>query len=312
MSALKILVTGPAPSLSAYVHKLAALQTKHSFDLVLALALFSGDSDDQADLDSLLDGSLKVPVQVYAAQGKGKLPQRVQDRVDRGEELTTNLSVLRPFAFASTSHNEPPLILCRARAAKAGLLTLASGLRIATVAGTSPSNPDEPTAFTKADIANLISSLTPTSPNPSLPPPPAKPVDILLTHLCPSSLPLLSAKPLVPTQPTTDAGADAEDAPLPRKPEDSFAAELDDVARAARAKYQFVAAPGVFWEREPFEWPRVEGAGAAGERTFCRALSLGAMGNKTKDRVRRRRLSFSPLRRSRRAHGLARVSLTRW
>ncbi|GAA5894097.1 hypothetical protein JCM8208_002347 [Rhodotorula glutinis] len=266
MSALKILVTGPAPSLSAYVTKLAALQSKHSFDLVLALDLFSTTDQDNADLDNLLNGQLKVPVQVYAAQGKGALPQRVQDRVDRGEELTTNLSILP----------------------RAGLLTLASGLRIATVAGTSPSNPDEPTAFTKSDVSNLIASLTPTSPNPSLPPPPAKPVDILLTHLCPSSLPLLSSKPLVPTQPTSststdDAAADAAPA-LPRKPEDSFAAELDDVARAARAKYHFVAAPGAFWEREPFEWPRVEGAGAAGERSFCRALSLGAMGNKTKDR----------------------------
>ncbi|TNY19810.1 CwfJ C-terminus 1-domain-containing protein-like protein, partial [Rhodotorula diobovata] len=233
MSALKVLVTGPAPSLSAYTAKLASLQAKHSFDLVLALDLFAHVTDDDEDLDQLLKGQLKVPVQVYAAQGKGSLPPRLKDRVDRGEELTSNLSVLP----------------------KAGLLTLASGLRIATVSGTSPSSPDSPTPFTDAEVSSLISSLTPTAANPSLPPPPPKPVDILLTHLVPASLPLLSSKPL-----------------------------LDDVARAARAKYHFVDAPATFWEREPFEWPRAEGAGAAGERSFCRALSLAEMGNKTKDR----------------------------
>ncbi|BGP37944.1 hypothetical protein JCM10449v2_001871 [Rhodotorula kratochvilovae] len=252
MSAQKILVTGPAPSLSAYLAKLATLQSKHNFDLVLAQDLFSSLEDEQ-DLDKLFSGALKVPVQIYAAQGKGTLPQRVQERVDRGEELTTNLSVLP----------------------KAGLLTLASGLRLATLSGTSPKSPVEPTAFTTTDVSNLISSLTPAPANPSLPPPPAKPVDILLTHLSPASLPFLSSKPLVPSSSTEG---------LPRKPEDIFAAELDDVARAARAKYHFVSAPGVFWEREPLEWPRVQGAGAAGERMFCRALSLGEMGNKTKDR----------------------------
>lgn len=100
MSALKVLVTGPAPSLSAYTAKLASLQAKHSFDLVLALDLFAHVTDDDEDLDQLLKGQLKVPVQVYAAQGKGSLPPRLKDRVDRGEELTSNLSVLRASLLA--------------------------------------------------------------------------------------------------------------------------------------------------------------------------------------------------------------------
>lgn len=103
-----------------------------------------------------------------------------------------------------------------------------------------------------------------------MPPPAApKPVDLLLTHLCPSSLPLLSAKPLTP--------------PESRTPDVVYSKELDEVAKVARAKYHFVSAPGVFWEREPFEWPAE--AGDAPSKTYCRALSLGEMGNKTKDRV---------------------------
>lgn len=173
-------------------------------------------------------------------------------------------------------------------AARAGVLSLASGLRIATLAGTSPdaapaadanaaaaeatpSPPGEP--FTASQVSDLIAALSPAPPsNPSsvLPPPPApKPVDLLLTHLCPSSLSLLSAKPLTP--------------PKSRTPESIYSKELDEVARVARAKYHFVDAPGVFWEREPFEWPVQQGE--APQKTYCRALSLGEMGNKTKDRV---------------------------
>lgn len=96
MSAQKVLVTGPIQSLSSYFSKLAALQAKHSFDLVLAQDLFSNTAaQGDEDLDKLLAGDIKVPVQVYAAWGAGKLPAKVQERFDRGEEITTNLSVLR-------------------------------------------------------------------------------------------------------------------------------------------------------------------------------------------------------------------------
>lgn len=95
MSAQKVLVTGPIHSLSSYFNKLSTLQTKHSFNLVLAQDLFSSIDNDDNELDDLLNGTIQIPVQVYAAIGKGKLPQKVQDKVDKGEELTTNLSVLR-------------------------------------------------------------------------------------------------------------------------------------------------------------------------------------------------------------------------
>jgi hypothetical protein len=96
MSAQKVLVTGPIQSLSSYFTKLATLQSKHSFDLVLAQDLFSNITDqDDEDLTKLLNGDIKVPVQVYAAWGKGNLPEKVKERFDRGEEITTNLSVLR-------------------------------------------------------------------------------------------------------------------------------------------------------------------------------------------------------------------------
>ncbi|GAA5921779.1 hypothetical protein JCM1841_001859 [Sporobolomyces salmonicolor] len=251
MSVQKVLVTGPTSSLSSYLAKLQTLQAKHKFDLVLAQDLFSTIADDDADLARLLKGDLSVPVQVYAAVGAGKLPKAVQEKVDQGEEVCSNLSVLP----------------------KAGLLTLASGLRVATLSGSSPSStdPDPISSFSVSDISTLLSHVQPAAPaNSSLPPPPVKAADILLTHVVPSSLTLLSSKPL--------------NLPEDRKPEEVFSKELDEPAKAARAKYHFVSAPTVFWEREPFEWPPVGGAGAGEAKSFCRALSLGAMGNKTKER----------------------------
>ncbi|CEQ39928.1 SPOSA6832_01496, partial [Sporobolomyces salmonicolor] len=95
MSVQKVLVTGPTSSLSSYLAKLQTLQAKHKFDLVLAQDLFSTIADDDADLARLLKGDLSVPVQVYAAVGAGKLPKAVQEKVDQGEEVCSNLSVLR-------------------------------------------------------------------------------------------------------------------------------------------------------------------------------------------------------------------------
>ncbi|GAA5978468.1 hypothetical protein JCM10908_004366 [Rhodotorula pacifica] len=260
--ALKVLVTGPITSLEAYTNKLTQLQSKHSFSLVVAQDLFSRLDPAKADeeVQKLVNGEYKLPVQVYATYGMGKLPPKVQEKVEKGEEVCPNLNVLP----------------------QAGVLSLASGLRIATLSGTSPeaaaaaaSSEDQAAPavepFTASQVSDLISSLSPTpqSSSSALPPPPApKPVDLLLTHLCPSSLSLLSAKPLTP--------------PESRAPEPVFSKELDEVARVARAKYHFVDAPGVFWEREPFEWPVQEGE--APQKSYCRALSLGEMGNKTKDR----------------------------
>ncbi|GAA6016543.1 hypothetical protein JCM10207_002834 [Rhodosporidiobolus poonsookiae] len=246
-SAQKVLVTGPASTgLAAYFTKLSQLQAKHSFSLVLASDLFSSTNNDDPELDQLIKGEIKVPVQVYAAQGAGSLPDKVQQKVDGGEEVCANLSVLP----------------------KAGLLTLASGLRIATVSGSSTSSSSP---FTSADIATLVSSCTPAAPaGSSLPAPPPKPADILLTHLVPSSLALQSSKPLTPIE--------------GRETADVFSGELDEAAKAARAKYHFVSGAGVFWEREPFEWPVLSGAAAGAGKSFCRALSLGEMGNKQKER----------------------------
>ncbi|GAA5858236.1 hypothetical protein JCM5353_001234, partial [Sporobolomyces roseus] len=253
MSAQKVLVTGPISSLSSYFTKLASLQSKHSFNLVIAQDLFSSIDNDDKDLDDLLNGTIQIPVQVYAAVGKGKLPQKVQDKVDKGEELTNNLSVLP----------------------KAGLLTLASGLRIATLSGSAPS--DSPSSFTTSDVSSLLSSfqptVAPTVPSistSSVPAIPSKPADILLTHLVPSSLTLMSSKTLTPSQ---DRPYDQVFSPL-----------LDEPAKLVRSKYHFVSSVGKFWEREPFEWPIEEGSTVGEPKSYCRALSLGEMGNKEKER----------------------------
>lgn len=98
--ALKVLVTGPVTSLAAYSSKLAQLQQKHSFSLVLAQDLFSR-LDDASEIDKLVSGEYKLPVQVYATYGRGQLPPKVQDKVDKGEEVCPNLNVLRESSPAS-------------------------------------------------------------------------------------------------------------------------------------------------------------------------------------------------------------------
>lgn len=97
MAALKVLVTGPVLSLDAYFTKLASLQLKHAFDLVLALDLVAHLDPDSRDtqLAKLVNGGYTVPVQVYAAHGRGPLPPQVKDRVDKGDEVCANLSFLR-------------------------------------------------------------------------------------------------------------------------------------------------------------------------------------------------------------------------
>lgn len=92
-SPLKVLVTGPAPSLAAYFTKLTNLQAKHSFDLILAQDLFSQTDNDDLELAQLLAGQIKVPVQVYVAVA-GALPEKIRAKVASGEEICSNLSVL--------------------------------------------------------------------------------------------------------------------------------------------------------------------------------------------------------------------------
>ncbi|GAA6006427.1 hypothetical protein JCM11491_004953 [Sporobolomyces phaffii] len=244
MPAQKVLVTGPVQSISSYFSKLATLQSKHSFDLVLAQDLFSNIADDHEDVNKLLTGEIKVPVQVYAAWGAGQLPSKVKERFDRGEEITTNLSVLP----------------------KAGLLTLASGLRLATLSGSS-------TSIAPEDVTTLLSSFQPTSapgPSSSVPAIPSKPADIFLSHLVPSSLTLISSKTLTP--------------PAARPLDQVFSPQLDEPSKLVRSKYHFMSSVGKFWEREPFEWPIEEGSKVGEPKSFCRALTLGEMGNKEKER----------------------------
>lgn len=97
--ALKVLVTGPITSLDAYSTKLAQLQAKHSFSLVVAQDLFShldpATHDEQ--VQKLVNGEYNLPVQVYATYGRGKLPSKVQGKVDKGEEVCPNLNVLREY-----------------------------------------------------------------------------------------------------------------------------------------------------------------------------------------------------------------------
>lgn len=93
-SAQKVLVTGPAKSLKQWATKLTTMQTKHSFDLVLAMDLFSDLDNDSIELAELLAGKITIPVQVYVAVGGGALPEKVRAKVAAGEEVCSNLMVL--------------------------------------------------------------------------------------------------------------------------------------------------------------------------------------------------------------------------
>ncbi|KDE02964.1 hypothetical protein MVLG_06530 [Microbotryum lychnidis-dioicae p1A1 Lamole] len=257
-TAVKVLVTGPPTKLSSYFSKLATLQAKHSFDLVLALDLFSGLPDDDLELAQLMAGVIEVPkdVQLYAISGgRGAVPNKVREAVKGGGQVTERLSFL----------------------GKTGVLTLASGLRLATFAGSyepelfkaTEQDPDadlvDPLSaahFTSTDLESFRSLLTPAQrPNSSLPPKPTAPPDILLTTSLPASLPLLSALAL----PATAKGQ-------------PFSSELDEVVRMSRPRYHFIGGTGIFWEREPFQWND-------GSRQVCRSICLGEMGAKGKERA---------------------------
>ncbi|KAK4053130.1 hypothetical protein OIV83_001865 [Microbotryomycetes sp. JL201] len=249
--ALKVLVTGPALALKSYFAKVSAMQAKHSFDYVFALDLFSYIDNESTELTELLSGEIKCPVQAYVSVGGGVLPPRVRAKVEAGQEICPNVSML----------------------AKTGMLTLASGLRVATLGGYYDPGMFEMSQqdigmfanslsvphFTQNDLDTFKSLLAPQTAKNGTTRIPSTP-DILFTHSLPASLPLLSSKQLGPK---ALAGA---------------AAELDPVVKLARARYHFVGGAGEFWEREPFEWSRAEGGG------ICRALCLGEMGNKKKER----------------------------
>lgn len=83
----------------------------------------------------------------------------------------------------------------------------------------------------------------------------SKHVDILLTSLWPEPITHLSANvPAPPLPPSTSV--------------------LDRVVTAAKPRYHFCGAGGIFWEREPYVW---DGAGGSDPRA-TRFVSLGAFG----------------------------------
>lgn len=110
------------------------MQTKHSFSLCLALDLFSGMDNESLELAELLAGKIEVPLQVYVGTGGGILPDKVLDKVRRGEEVCTNVMVLGTPVFSDRVYDSAD-VSALSPLGKAGLLTLASGLKIATFGG---------------------------------------------------------------------------------------------------------------------------------------------------------------------------------
>lgn len=304
-TAQKVLVTGRATNgLASYFKKLEAMQSKHSFSVVLALDLFSGLEDDSIELAQLMAGQIAVPeVQIYVSVGQGDIPRKVQLKVDNGEEVCENVTVLgKTLAEPQHVHQTETLTWLCTQLAKTAMLTLASGLRIGTFGGSfdpvsfnsdpatdhdqvsySSSIESDPTRahgcpsfhaalrqpqyITQDDLSTFRSLLTPPPSSGALPPKPIPSPDVLLTHVAPASVALLSSKPF-----SASGNASAK--------------ELDEVLRLAKPKYHFIGGTSSFWEREPFEWSRSDGGG------FCRTISLGEMGNPTKERVSARLRGF--------------------
>ncbi|KAH8179934.1 hypothetical protein LIA77_01453 [Sarocladium implicatum] len=91
----KLIVLGSLNGqLEPALKKLASLQAKNNF----AIAILVGDvftaSTDDTIIDSLLNGSLEVPLPTYFTVGNHPLPQRIAEKVEADEEICPNLHFL--------------------------------------------------------------------------------------------------------------------------------------------------------------------------------------------------------------------------
>jgi hypothetical protein len=68
------------------------------------LDLFSDVAEDSPVLNDLLAGRIDVPVQVYAGIGGGVLPERIVSKIEAGEQICNNVSVLSKFFGFGLKH----------------------------------------------------------------------------------------------------------------------------------------------------------------------------------------------------------------
>ncbi|KAL2914960.1 hypothetical protein HK105_205503 [Polyrhizophydium stewartii] len=188
---MKALVVGPlGGNLRAGLARVAAMNGKSGpFAVLIVVGDFFGPDQDQqlADLEALLDGSLKLPMPTYCMAGTFDLAPKIVDLVERTEgQLTDSLTFLGP----------------------SGVVTMPDKLKLAFLGGhfdheaftrhpsSMPDGAPHPnkmaqTRFSRGDIQRLINSV------PSRPAAsdsdggaerPPHGVDILITHNWPDSI----------------------------------------------------------------------------------------------------------------------------
>lgn len=183
-----------------------------------------------------------VPIMTYFINGKNPIPSIAASKIrDNDGEVCGNLYYL----------------------GRRGLLTTASGLKIAFLSGTSTNGDDDQNdksadhRYTQDDIKALKSTPMPMSAPPG--------VDILLTYDWPKDVEKGSKSKITPSATSQQAA---------------------EVAAALKPRYHFAASEGIFFEREPYK--NITGFGPPDERPAdhaSRFIGMGCALNDEKQRV---------------------------
>ncbi|KAF7322411.1 Nuclear protein [Mycena chlorophos] len=261
---VKILTVGAAAgSISQLFAKIKAIDAKHGkFDLVLCTGDFFGPPGDAAaeeETKQLFEGALEAPMECYIMQGDNPLSDAVIQQFAKTQgELCKNVFLL----------------------SKSGMITTASGLRIACLGGrfdpeihfVAEAAPGFQSPYFAAQTVDRLLSNTLTTASSSskqsyksladiqATAASSQLIDILLTNAWPAAVTNHSAAPL-PAPELAQIGAPP----------------LDDAIRKIKPRYHFAASggkPPMFWEREPFMWEDETGR-------VSRFVSLGAFGGES-------------------------------
>ncbi|KAI1409028.1 CwfJ C-terminus 1-domain-containing protein-like protein [Hypoxylon sp. FL1857] len=102
--AAKIIVLGNVNGkLESAFQKLATLHQKQNFAFAIVTGdLFGLDQDDET-ISRLLNGDIQVPLSTYFTVGTIALPERVVERVEKGEDVCENLHFLGKRSVTKTS-----------------------------------------------------------------------------------------------------------------------------------------------------------------------------------------------------------------
>ncbi|KAJ6490622.1 hypothetical protein C8R47DRAFT_453420 [Mycena vitilis] len=256
---VKVLTVGSAVgSIRDLFAKIKAIDAKHGkFDLVLCTGDFFGPLGEPGAEDEtaqLLAGTLEAPIECYIMQGGNPLSDAViQKFAKTGGELCKNVFLM----------------------SKSGIITTASGLRIACLGGrfdpeiyfSAEAAPGFGSPFFSAQtmerlLSNTLTTSTSKQNYKSLADiqstaSSSQLIDILITNAWPAAITNHSSAPL-PAPELASIGVPP----------------LDDAIRRTKPRYHFAAAggqPPMFWEREPFVW-------SDEQDRVSRFVSLGAFG----------------------------------